>query len=158
MKHRKAKWIAEAPVAENARRELPLLVEEYFAAGRKLAARRSSAARMHEFRLLTKHLRYTLEVFRPAYGPAMERYLGQLKKVQTVLGELNDYAATRDLMEASPDARHPDTRVLLHALAGREEEKRKEFAAIWTEFDADGQQSRWERYLRTYGRHPKAEV
>lgn len=159
MKHRKGKWIADGPAAENARRELPRFAAEYFKAGRKLAATHPSAEKLHAFRLLTKHLRYTLEIFRPLYGPALNQRLAELRKVQTVLGELNDYAATRDLMDASPEQGHPGTRRLREWLDHQEKHKRREFAELWTTgFDRPGQQARWEAYLRRYGRELPVDV
>jgi CHAD domain-containing protein len=158
MKHRRGEWIADAP-AESAREELCRFAEEYFEAGRKLLAKRPSASRLHEFRLLTKHLRYTLEVFRPLYGPAMDGYLTRLRKVQTVLGELNDYAVTSELLRTGPDRRHADVQILQTYLAGQEEQRRKEFAQLWTEkFDAPGESARWLAYLRRYARPPKSVV
>ncbi|MDX1980694.1 MAG: CHAD domain-containing protein [Bryobacteraceae bacterium] len=158
MKHRKCKWPADAPVVE-ARHELALLAEDYFMAGRELASKRASAGRLHAFRLLTKHLRYTLEVFRPLYGPAMDGRLAQLRKVQTVLGELNDYAVTRELMRASEDRPHPGTRTLLEYLDEQEERRRKDFAELWKQrFDAPGEFNRWILYLRRYAHDPKSVV
>lgn len=159
MKHRRGKWIADAPAAENARRELARFAAEYFKAGRKLASRHPSAGKLHAFRLLTKHLRYTLEVFRPLYGPALNQRLADLRKVQTVLGELNDYAATRALMDASPEASHPETLRLRQWLDQQEKHKRREFTELWTNgFDAPGQQARWETYLQRYGRERPGNV
>lgn len=159
MKHRKGKWKAAKPAAANARRELPLFVEEYFSEGRKAASKDVSAAELHQFRLLTKHLRYTLELFRGLYGPAMDAYLARLRKVQTVLGDLNDYAATASLVAEMPEAAQEDTRRLLAALAQKERRKRREFARLWKrEFDAPGEQRRWTIYLSRYARERGAGV
>lgn len=150
--HRKGKWEVEQTAAGNARRELPLFVAEYFSEGRKVAAGHPSAAKLHGFRLLTKHLRYTLELFSGLYGPAMNGYLSRLRKVQTVLGELNDYAATAALMDGSTFADHEDTKRLLESLEAKERHKRAEFTHLWREFDKAGEQRRWEAYLARYAR------
>lgn len=155
MKLRKPDWLPEESAAGNARRELPALAAAYFGAGRKLAHGDPSEAKLHQFRLTTKHFRYALEAFRPLYGPALEVRLGQLRKVQTVLGELNDHAATRALLEASPEANHPETTKLLSALQSKADHKRAEFRRLWNHtFDAPGQQKLWERYFRNYAHEP----
>jgi CHAD domain-containing protein len=148
MKHRKGKWKAKEPVETSARRELPLFAEEYFAEGRKAVKRGSSAETLHGFRLSTKHLRYLMELFRPLYGPRMDTLLEQLKHVQTLLGELNDYAVTREMLADGADAGHPDTRQLLRHLTKQERTKKTEFRKYWAEeFDGDRQEEQWMQYL-----------
>jgi len=148
MKHRKGKWKAKEPVDTNARRELPLFVGEYFAEGRKAVKRGSSAETLHGFRLSTKHLRYLLELFRPLYGPRMDTQLEQLKHVQTLLGDLNDYAVTREMLADGPDGGHPDTRQLLRHLGKQERARKAEFRKYWAEeFDGEKQEAQWMQYL-----------
>lgn len=155
---KKSGWLAQESAAANARRELPTAAAEYFEEGRALAeSKHPGAKKLHTFRLLTKHLRYTLEVFRPIYGPGMERRVAQLKKVQTVLGELNDLAASRDLLEESEEAAHSDTKRLFDWLDEQEKAKRAEFVELWKEkFDAAGESGRWRRYLQAYAREKQA--
>src|SRR5579884_2208612 len=65
-------WEEKRPVAENARAHLPTLLREYFQAGRELVAARPAPADLHAFRLRTKRLRYTLELFAPVYGARLD--------------------------------------------------------------------------------------
>lgn len=44
----------------------------------------------HALRIATKRLRYTLEVFAPAFDGALRPHLAGVKRLQTVLGELHD--------------------------------------------------------------------
>ena len=44
----------------------------------------------HRMRIAAKHLRYTLEIFQPAYGEAFQRPLESARDLQTLLGELHD--------------------------------------------------------------------
>jgi len=90
-------WDDSATAGQNARSKLPALVEHYFRIGRKVAAPGSPEAALHQFRLTTKRLRYTLEFFRFCYGPGLGKRLAVLREVQSCLGEISDCAVTREL-------------------------------------------------------------
>ena len=47
-------------------------------------------ARHHEMRIAAKRLRYTMEVFRPAYGGELDGMIDSVKQVQTLLGDVHD--------------------------------------------------------------------
>lgn len=47
-------------------------------------------AQHHEMRLVTKELRYTMELFRPAYEGDLDAPLAATKKLQDMLGDLHD--------------------------------------------------------------------
>ena len=91
-------WDAAAPAAQNARSKLPPLIVEYFAEGRQLFAADATSAALHRFRIETKHLRYTLEMFGECYGPGLEARLERLRGLQQSLGDLNDCVTTRELL------------------------------------------------------------
>ena len=44
----------------------------------------------HRFRKEVKHLRYALEIFRGLYGEALDEHIKDMKKLQGLLGELQD--------------------------------------------------------------------
>ena len=94
----KIRWDVERTAAENASEKLPGLAREYFAAGRKLESGDASFQMLHRFRLFTKRFRYTLELFRPCYGPGLALRIEGLQTLQQHLGEINDCAATRELL------------------------------------------------------------
>ncbi|MCC6368074.1 MAG: CHAD domain-containing protein [Bryobacterales bacterium] len=148
----KGRWAAEAPASENAREELVAEAEEFFRAGRKAARKGTSVRKLHEFRLHTKHFRYLLEVFRPVYGQPMDGRLKRLREVQTLLGDLNDYAVTGELLSSSRDGVQE-----LFAYLGKQRKKRlAEFRACWMEsFDREGQEEAWVRYLSHPLREPR---
>lgn len=124
---------------ENARLMLPKLLEKYFKAGRKAAGGKKSPRKLHGFRLATKRFRYSLELFRPCYGPSLDRKLAALSELQSALGKLSDYASVRTVLAGDK---------ALEAKLERASEKRlKEFRQKWAAFDADGQQKRWRHYL-----------
>jgi CHAD domain-containing protein len=47
-------------------------------------------ARHHEFRILVKRLRYTLEAFGQLYADRLKEYVTCLKEIQDILGEIHD--------------------------------------------------------------------
>ena len=95
----KIHWEGHKSVAENASEKLPELARGFFKAGGELGADASFKA-LHRFRLLTKRFRYTLELFRPCYGPGLERRIEALRTLQQYLGEINDCATTQALLVA----------------------------------------------------------
>jgi CHAD domain-containing protein len=97
------------------------------------------AAQRHKVRVKVKRLRYGCECFAAAFRKQKVRpYLKRLRKLQQVLGEMNDIAVQGALLqELARDAalRSPvaDLRV---ALAGRERELIAEVAAAWRELES----------------------
>jgi len=53
-------------------------------------ARPEAAEQLHEMRIAAKWLRYTMELFAPAYADGLREPLGAVKKVQELLGDLHD--------------------------------------------------------------------
>lgn len=151
MKHERPAWMPEAEVAENLIRFLPRLARNYYRYGRKAARKKAAADTLHQFRLRTKHFRYLLELFAPFYGKRLARPLESLRRLQTLLGELNDYTVTRQMVP--PDM--PDADRLHAHLDALEKERRAEFRSFWREtFDADGAQEKWEAMLAAPSRNP----
>ena len=152
--HRVA-WDERAGAAVNARRELPQLAASYFARVRALLADDPSAPKLHRVRLLTKRLRYTLELFRPCYGPGLETRLAALHRIQQSLGEVNESAAAGRLVSKSMSAASPQRARILHFLEERAAAKAEEFRKDWSEvFDAPGQERWWTTYLARHARTP----
>src|ERR1700682_1410987 len=85
------KWKPSRSVIENASSVLPKLVEKYFKSGRTAADGKRSPKELHRFRFRTKQFRYSLELFRPVYGPSLDRRLNSLRGLQAALGKLSDY-------------------------------------------------------------------
>ncbi len=143
----KLAWNERVGPAENARRELPRLTAEFFAQVRAALAARPSPEQLHRVRLAAKKLRYTLELFRPCYGPALEARIERLRGLQQVLGEINDCAASaRLLAQRAPDA--PQREMVDRFLAGRLRRKTAELRRVWRDaFDAPGEEEGWARYL-----------
>ena len=141
-------WDETATAAMNARRKLPGMAREYFAEGRAVLAGKGSPAAFHRLRLRTKRLRYTLELFRPCYGPGLDQRLNALRRAQQILGDLNDCAAAGRLIEGLLPPRSPQRLRLKRFLDGRARRIVAEFRQFWTtQLDAPGQEQAWRAYL-----------
>jgi CHAD domain-containing protein len=139
---RTSKWKPAEEARADAGRMLPDLVAAYFEAGRKLNTN-SNAKAMHRFRLRTKRLRYTLDLFVDLYGPGLKQRSARLRPIQNALGEANDCAM---LLKEGGDKLSREMQTWLAARSG---EKRDEFLQYWSgQFDAAGEDKKWDRYLK----------
>lgn len=150
------KWDERAGAAVNARRQLPRLLSGYFARVRGLLEAEPSPPKLHRLRLTTKRLRYTLELFRPCYGGAgLETRLAALRRIQQLLGEVNDTATAGRLLAKSMSGESPQRARIRRFLEERAERKTQEFRKDWAEvFDAPGQERWWTGYLARNARTP----
>ncbi|MBI3665341.1 MAG: CHAD domain-containing protein [Acidobacteria bacterium] len=141
---------------ENAARMLPRLAQELLDAGDRAIARGYAAKRLHPLRILSKRFRYSLEFFRPCFGPAMDSYLTQVKDLQQSLGELNDcYSSTAFYQRLSLNQDKSLPAVLQH----REEQLLEKFRAQWRQgFQHDPWRQRLLRYLAHPLRRRKGEA
>jgi CHAD domain-containing protein len=150
-KARSMTWDERADVAANARQELPNLVSAYFSEVREFLAKDAPPRKLHRLRLASKRLRYTLELFRPCYPAGLEERLEALKKLQDLLGEINDAVASGRLLRGDLK-RQPKLRKFLDDRAAAQA---AEFAREWKEtFDAPGQEAWWTGFLARNARTP----
>ena len=158
-KKQRLKWDERLGPAPNARRQLGPLVLAYFARGREMAASDSSPEKLHRFRLATKRLRYTLELFRPCYGPGLETRLAALHHVQQLLGDVTDGAAAiRFLADAALATSGQGPRAI-DFLRQRTARNQSEFRKHWVEvFDAPARERWWITYLSRHSRPPGRRV
>jgi CHAD domain-containing protein len=150
MKGLKFKFDEAKTVARNARLQLTKASQFYFKAGRETFGGDATPGELHAFRLQTKRFRYTLELFRPVYGPTLERMIGSLRRTQQLLGEVNDCEAARKLVLANGDRRSLQVRRVLKMLDQRQAEKTAGLGRLWLEFDRAGAAARWLNYLAVY--------
>jgi len=144
------KWKGKKDLRENLRSGIPGMIDDYFNAGQTALALGTSWDEMHRFRLLTKRFRYTLEIFRPAYGPGLEHRIELLRALQTLLGDINDYRVTSGILEQVEGTE--TVRTQLDEKANR---KTVQLRSMWSEqFEAAGQRERWRRYLTQYACRP----
>ena len=138
------KWKTSENAAGNARRVLPKLAQSYFKAGRKAADGKRSARALHRFRLATKRFRYALELFRPLYGPSLDRRLKTVHELQDVLGKISDYQTILNMLAGDKEIGAK----VKHSL----KRKSSDFPKQWKAFDSGGQLKQWKAYL---GRGPR---
>ena len=125
--------------AESACRILPAMIDELFRSGRQAAKAGSSHTRMHRFRLMTKRVRYTLEVFTPVYEEKMSKIMERLKGLQERLGAINDCAATLEMVGGNREAS-----AVVRRLAGKRE---SEFRTYWKRHFGPASRGRWKTIL-----------
>jgi CHAD domain-containing protein len=141
-------WDEPLAAADNARKYLPPLVADYFDRGRELLSHHTKPAEMHTLRLATKRLRYTLELFRPCYGPGLGIRIKALREMQQLLGEINDTVAAERTLDAVLTGKSPQRTRLESFLRRQGELKTARFRTQWREvFDAPGQERWWIGYL-----------
>jgi len=158
-KQRRIAWDERQKASFNARKHLPRLVSDYFALGREILAGQKDPAHLHALRLATKRLRYTLELFRPCYGPGLKTRLATLQKNQQMLGEINDTVAAERAMKEIWDGKAPQQKRVEQFLRRQGEAKADEFQKYWMEqFDAPGQERRWTSYLARRSHRPEHKV
>jgi triphosphatase len=93
---------ADAPTAADAAASLfPALLKDYLHRGARVAHRSASPKQLHRFRIATKEIRYTLDIFGALYGGAVADFGEKLKKLQADLGAIHDCTATGSLVEHS---------------------------------------------------------
>jgi CHAD domain-containing protein len=141
------RWDTDASPSRNAGMVLPQTARDWFESGQRAAADTVSDKALHEFRLATKHFRYTLELFRPVYGPGLEDRLERLKQVQTSLGDLHDCVIAADYIADAVKNKTARAAVERH-LASCALRRRARFLRLWrTNFSPPDECERWVRYL-----------
>ena len=140
---RQIEWDGAATTEANTATHLPVLIAAYYSEGRALVEEAADPEKLHRLRLISKRLRYTLELFLPCYGPELAKGLEWLKRLQDVLGELNDAVATWRLLEPMRGATRMKPILEAQAVA-----KFEEFRKEWREgFDVPGKEQWWVEFL-----------
>ncbi|MGJ5815007.1 CHAD domain-containing protein [Paludibaculum fermentans] len=143
----------EDDAALQAREALPPLASDFFESGRKVALQSGSAKKLHAFRLSAKRFRYTLELFRPFYGPVFLQRLERVRLIQSLLGKRQDCAVAADRLRPL-SASDPQVLPALAEVDARAQKLEAEFREYWQiTFDAQGQCILWLRY---FARRPAA--
>jgi CHAD domain-containing protein len=153
MKNAKPEWDETSDAIINARTVLPKLVSGYFVLGRELLASNPAPPELHQLRLASKKLRYTLELFKGYYGPGLGERIEALKAIQQMLGEINDTVAAERTIGQVLVAETDDSRQAVEFLRKLGAEKAERFRKHWTTvFDAAGQERWWTDYLARHAR------
>jgi CHAD domain-containing protein len=124
-------WDETEMAAQNARRVLPRLLEQFCKAGERLTHNGVDPATLHRLRLEGKHLRYTLELFRPIYGRRMDNLIAALKDTQTRPGDVSDATATTAWLKSQGIHHTPEARQLHLFLHHRAQKLSAQFVEYW---------------------------
>jgi CHAD domain-containing protein len=128
-------------VLSNLRRVLPRLLRRYFSRGTRLAKDRAPDEELHRFRIRTKCIRYTLELYSEVLPEVIGGSLKHFQRVQEQLGNLQDQRMFRAWLEARA-AECPESAQQYHALvrvtASKRAEFRKGFFQQWKELAESG--------------------
>lgn len=130
---------------EMAKGVLPRLAERFFRAG-GTASEHSSGEKLHEFRIRAKKFRYSLELFEPVYGAAVEEWTREIKSVQTILGSMNDYRTVLSMATAARCSKK-----LKASLKRSERRKVRQFCELWDQRFSGAATDDWLRALRLAG-------
>jgi CHAD domain-containing protein len=151
VKPAKIHWDGDKNVAENASEKLPELAREFLEAGRQVTAADTPLKAVHRFRLMTKRFRYTLELFRPCYGPGLEQRIEALQMLQQYLGDINDCAATEALVLERDDVGKAERDRLVRHLKHLAATRVAKFHRYWRgEFAPPNRQRWWTEYLSRF--------
>jgi CHAD domain-containing protein len=152
-----------------ARREIAGHLDEVLGF-RTYVDRPECVAELHEMRIATKRLRYSLELFRPLFENRLDPFIDRAKEVQTLLGDLHDadvwleflpeFARTerQRAMEYSGSDRGlprlvPGLEYLKRRVTALRRKYYREFARMWHEAEAD---RAWERLAEVVGQGTRA--
>jgi CHAD domain-containing protein len=139
---------------------LPKVAKNFFRRGRRIIQPGTPDKKLHRFRLRAKRFRYTLELFKPCYGPTLSEHITAVKRIQDQLGTMHDCAATLDLIAASDLADLGGAQQLREYLEHRSHRERTNFFEYWqSTFGSDDAEKRWMDYLERFaGRVAKSQL
>jgi CHAD domain-containing protein len=139
---------AKAPAAsEVARDVLPDMLKDHLRRGHLAARKDTPEKKLHRFRIATKEVRYTLDLFTPLYGDGVGDLGEKLKKLQTHLGSIHDCIIARDLVK---DAQSPaGKKEIVREIQKRRDKKTERFLRDYRRNFEDQEALRqWTKALR----------
>lgn len=139
-----------------ATRELPSLAQQFFKRGRRAAAPSQTPQALHRFRLAAKRFRYGVELFRPVYGPGLAARISVLRSVQQHLGEVNDCAATSELLCGAPEGMARSGAAAARRIAVLGERRERAFRLFWNKQFPPQKEQNWIAYLARFAGRKRA--
>jgi CHAD domain-containing protein len=144
-------------VFERSRALVTARMEELLALAPSLAEP-DSQDKHHQMRIAAKRLRYTMELFAPAYDGALKQPIRTAKKLQTSLGDIHDCDVWVEQLRAFEEAERERTREyfghvrpfarlkpgLEHLIGDRQARRQKQFAALGKYWDSLKRRGAWE--------------
>ena len=114
------------PIEVTAARSLQPMLQEFLSRGKQAVRPKAALEKIHQFRILAKKLRYTLELFAPVYGASFDGWIEQVKALQNVLGVISDCETVRVMVR-----REGGNRRIAASLRRRASKKLLEFGELW---------------------------
>lgn len=142
------------PVDVTATQLLPEIAAKHFKRGERAAEEETSAHKLHRFRIATKKFRYTLDLFAPLYGEPVGILVGELKHIQTLLGDLNDYETIRRMLRRVI-AQSDDGKQIGADILQKRREKAGEFREYWKKTFTGAKAAQWRSDLLRLARNGK---
>lgn len=133
-----AEGLDDEPVHAVAASLLPRMAKDYFRRGKEASQGKMPVEDLHRFRIAAKNLRYTLDLFAPVYGDRIAPLVGQIKGVQTAIGDIHDCAVVRRMA-----AKRGGRGELLASLKKRQQKKTSEFRRRAPEAFESGAAGEW---------------
>ena len=85
-------------LVDNARRILAVRMAEFYSYA-PIVLDETAVTELHNLRIATKRLRYTLELFRTAFGEPGEKQIERVRDVQELLGQIHDHDVRIELIQ-----------------------------------------------------------
>lgn len=116
------------PARELAERTLARTLKDFLKQGDQAASPKASPEVLHRFRIGAKKFRYSLELFQPLYGTALDASIERVKHSSTLLGDINDCVTVAGIV-----AEYKGGQRLADRLRKRQHKKTGEFREYWKE-------------------------
>lgn len=115
-------------VEDTARKTLPGMARDFLERGDAASEPKASPEKLHAFRIVSKKFRYSLELFAPLYERELSAWIDSIKRIQTLLGDINDCESVAHMIEDQKGGG-----AMVGRLKKRQRRKVEEFLSAWGE-------------------------
>jgi len=115
------------PVMDSARNAIRRIAEKQLRRGKRALREDAPPKKLHRLRIATKEFRYTVDLFAPVLGDSAAKLVDELKELQTLLGDINDLASARRLVETADDSGD-----IARQLKKKQRKKIRKFRKAWS--------------------------
>jgi CHAD domain-containing protein len=115
-------------VEDTARKTLPAMAKDFLERGDAASLPKASPEKLHAFRIASKKFRYSLELFAPLYQRELSAWIDSIKRIQTLLGDINDCETVAHML-----ADQKGGGAIVGRLKKRQRRKVEEFLVAWGE-------------------------
>jgi CHAD domain-containing protein len=115
-------------VEDTARKPLPAMARDFLERGDAASQPKASPEKLHAFRIASKKFRYSLELFAPLYEREVSAWIASIKRIQTLLGDINDCETVLHMVVDQKGGG-----AMVGRLKKRQRRKVEEFLSAWGE-------------------------